>query len=154
MTLAAHAAIGAAIGISVGNPALAFLFGFISHFIADAIPHGDSAEANEFWSTRKVKKSSAAIVVIDAIVAMFVILWLASSDLITPWGAFTWGIVGGLLPDLLVGLYEWKRIDILKSFNRFHADCHNFFTKKHGDIPLHWSLVAQFALIIFIGGKI
>lgn len=41
MVFTTHAITGAGIGILSGNPILAFIFGIISHFILDALPHFD-----------------------------------------------------------------------------------------------------------------
>lgn len=41
MTGFVHAALGAAIGRAVKNPALAFGAGFVSHIIGDVVPHHD-----------------------------------------------------------------------------------------------------------------
>lgn len=150
MTLTAHATIGAAIGIALGNPILGFFLGFISHFIADAIPHGDSQMADHFRKNRKATKKDVAYVVVDAITMVFVVLLIASINVITAWPAFVWGIIGSLLPDLLVGIYEWKRLPLLKGFNTFHFRCHNIITDRWGDISLSWSLAAQVGLVLLL----
>jgi hypothetical protein len=46
MTLTTHATLGAVIGRATGNPVLAFIFGFISHFLIDMVPHGDTGLAD------------------------------------------------------------------------------------------------------------
>ncbi len=49
MTLTTHVAIGAGIGVLVGNPELGFVLGLVSHFMVDMIPHGDTLLADRFY---------------------------------------------------------------------------------------------------------
>jgi hypothetical protein len=154
MTLTTHATLGAVIGHTVGTPFLAFIFGFISHFLIDVIPHGDTGLADNY-RVRKVKRKTAlAYVMVDGIFALFFVLMLANTRNIEMMNAYTWGIVGGVLPDLIVGLYEITKTPLLKWFNTLHFAFHDFFVKRKGDVPLYYAILAQVVLIAYLQTKL
>jgi hypothetical protein len=153
MTLTTHATIGAIIGQATGNPALAFMFGFISHFIADMIPHGDSVTSNNFRVLKCKRKRAVAYVTVDAAIAIFFVLMLSNTKDIESMRTFSWGIVGGVLPDFLVGLYDLTKYPLLRWVNRLHFYFHNFFVKRRGDVPLFYSLLAQILLVAYLQTK-
>ncbi len=154
MTLTTHATLGAVIGHAVGNPLLAFVFGFISHFLIDMIPHGDTGMSDNFRVHKVKRKQAVAYVVVDAIVAVLFVLLLANTRDIDSMRTFSWGIVGSVLPDLLVGFYEITKTPLLKWFNQVHFYFHDFFVKKKGDVPLYYALMAQIVLIAYLQTKL
>lgn len=154
MTLTTHATIGAVIGHVVGNPVLAFIYGFASHLLVDMIPHGDSVLADNYKVHKKNKKTALAYVMVDAIVAMFFILMMANAEGLSSMQAFTWGVIGGVLPDLLTGVYEITKTPLLKWFNTFHFYFHDFVVKRKGDVPLKYALLAQIVFVVFLQSKL
>ncbi len=154
MTLTTHATIGAVIGHAVGNPLWAFIFGFISHFIVDMIPHGDTGLSDNFRIHKRKRKRAVAYVVIDAIVALFFVLIIANTRDIESVRTFSWGIVGGVLPDLIVGLFEVTKAPFLRWFIRFHFFFHDFFVQRKGDVPLYYAIMAQIVLIAYLQTKL
>lgn len=154
MTLTTHATVGAVIGHVVGVPALAFVFGFISHFLIDMIPHGDTGLSDNFRVHKRKQKQAVAFVVIDSIAAIFFVLLLANVKDIVSIQAFTWGIAGSVLPDLLIGIYEITKTRFLKWFNTMHFFFHDYFTKRRGDVPLYYALLAQIVLIAYLQTKL
>ena len=154
MTLTTHATLGAVIGHATGNPFLAFVFGFISHFLIDMIPHGDTGLADNFRVHKHHRKQTVAYVMVDAVFALFFVLLLANTRDIISMRTFSWGIVGGVLPDLLVGLYDLTKSPLLRWFNRIHFFFHDFFVKRKGDVPLYYALLAQIVLIAYLQTKL
>ena len=154
MTLTTHATLGAVIGRATGNPALAFVFGFISHFLIDMIPHGDTGLADNFRVRHYHRKRAVAYVAVDAVFALFFVLLLANTRDIDSMRTFSWGIVGGVLPDLLVGLYDLTKSPMLRWFNKMHFFFHDFFVKRKGDVPLYYALLAQVVLIAYLQTKL
>jgi hypothetical protein len=150
MTLTTHAAIGAAIGSAVGNPVLGFTLGAASHFLVDMIPHGDNQLADLFRIHKKRRKLAVAYVMVDAVIAMYMVMaiFLVRTDGTNV--AFAAAVAGSILPDLLVGLSEIFRAKILKQFCRFHFFFHDFFSRKHGDVPLKWALIGQVVFIALL----
>jgi hypothetical protein len=154
MTLTTHATLGAVIGKATGNPLLAFVFGFLTHFLIDLVPHGDTGLSDNFRVHKRRQKQAVAYVVVDAIVAIFFVLLLANTKDIASVRTFTWGIIGGVLPDLLVGLYEVTKSPLLRWFNALHFYFHDFFVKRRGEVPLYYALLAQIVLIAYLQTKL
>src|SRR3989338_699504 len=154
MTLTTHATLGAVIGKASGNPVLAFLLGAASHFLIDMIPHGDSGLSDNFRIHKKKQKRAVAYVAVDAIVAIFFVLLLANTRDVGDMQLFTWGIIGGVLPDFLIGIYEITKTPLLKWFYRLHFYFHDFFVRRKGDVPLYYALLAQVVLIAYLQTKL
>lgn len=150
MTLTTHATLGAVIGHAVGNPILAFVFGFISHLLIDMIPHGDTVLADNYKVHKKDRKKALAYVMVDAIVAIFFVLLLTNTKSLGDMQPFTWGIIGGVLPDLLTGIYEITKTKWLKKFNEIHFLFHDCVVKRKGDVRLKHALVAQAVFIVLL----
>ena len=154
MTLTTHATIGAVIGKATGNPLLAFIFGFISHFIVDIIPHGDTGLSDGFRVTKNKRKRAIAYSMIDACVAIFFILMLANTRDINSMRTFTWGIVGAVLPDLLVAIYDFTSTPLLKWLYKLHFYFHDLVVKRKGDVPLYYAVLAQVVIISYLQTKL
>lgn len=123
MFLTVHASIGGLIGERfAANQWLAFVFGFLSHFVFDAIPHGDKVDIN-----KKNKQSLYLVVAFDfMLVFILMLIWLYWFNL--PDGRMLlMGMFGALLPDGLWGIYEQLKIKKLKFFYKFHNYIHNIF---------------------------
>ncbi|NQV89697.1 MAG: hypothetical protein HQ488_05215 [Parcubacteria group bacterium] len=154
MTLTTHATLGAVIGHATGNSVLAFIFAFISHFLIDMIPHGDTGLADNYKIHHRHKKRALAYVTADAVFAIFFVLLLANTRDIISMRTFSWGIVGGVLPDLIVGIYEITKTPLLRWFNTLHFAFHDFFVKRKGDVPLYYAILAQVVLIAYLQTKL
>lgn len=154
MTLTTHAVLGAVIGQASGSPISAFIGGFISHLLIDMIPHGDAGLSDNFRIHKRKQTQAVAYVMVDAIVAILFVLFLANTKDIESVRTFTWGIIGGVLPDLMVGVYEITKTPLLKWFNWVHFFFHDFFVKRRGDVPLYYALLAQIILIAYLQTKL
>ena len=107
MFLTVHAPAGALLGVLFGNPFFAFIFGVLSHFFLDAIPHGDR-EVRE-WLEKKQYKKYFAVVVTDFFLLgleLAVLYWWFNHEKITsPFPLLEKervvlvGIIGAILPD-------------------------------------------------------
>lgn len=150
MTLTTHAAIGAAIGSAVGNPVLGFVLGAVSHFAVDMIPHGDTKLADLFRIHKKHRKLAAAYVMVDGVLAMYMIMAVFLVRTNGTHLAFAAAISGSILPDLLVGLSDILRLKPLKMFCKFHFYFHDFFSRRFGDVKLRYALVAQAIFIAIL----
>ncbi|PJA47715.1 hypothetical protein CO172_00450 [Candidatus Uhrbacteria bacterium CG_4_9_14_3_um_filter_36_7] len=150
MTYTTHTAIGAVIGQISGHPILGFLLAFFVHFLVDMIPHGDSKISDNYRIYKRKRKQAIAYVMIDTTIAIFFILFLFNIKDIVNTRMITWGIIGSVLPDTLIGLYEVTKWKYLKSFYHLHFVFHNYVTKRHGDIPLSYAIFGQIILIILL----
>jgi len=154
MTLTTHATLGAVIGHAVGNPVLAFVLGFASHLLIDMVPHGDSGISDNFRVHKRRQKQAVAYVAVDAVVSILFVLLLINLKDIDATRTFTWGIIGGVLPDMLVGLFVITKTKYLRWFNTLHFYFHDFFIKRRGDVPLYYALLAQIVLIAYLQTKL
>jgi hypothetical protein len=150
MTLTTHATVGTLIGYAIGEPLAGFVLGFISHLLLDMIPHGDYELGRSVRRSRANLKKAIAFITLDAIVAIFFILWLVNWKDLIPIQAISWAVVGAVLPDLLVGLYDISKSKWLKPFNTLHFHFHDLWHRKRKDLPLGHALVIQAVIIILI----
>lgn len=163
MFLAVHAAIGALAGNAVANPPEAFALGFISHFLTDMIPHGD-LHVYHGYKSGKHRRLAIIYVAVDALMTIaLVALILAGREYFHPLNV-SMGILGGLLPDLLVGVFEvvkptshWAYRQLAK-FHAFHMKNHKVIVKRFKrfeyDIPLKWGMLLQAITLFFLMRRI
>lgn len=149
MTLTTHATIGAVIGAATGNVLLAFLFGLLSHFLVDIIPHGDR-DMYEGHKNKTAQKRALAFVTLDAIIAVMVVSLMFAFSEHTVNAIIAAGIIGAVIPDMIIGMHEILRIKSLEWFHKLHFFFHNMISDKWGDIPLKHALAGQFVIVVFL----
>lgn len=156
MFITTHALIGALVAEQMPtHPYLAFFMGMVTHFLADIIPHGDSNLYKGYISGSKSKmRKAVAYVMLDGIVALFFVLFLFNTKFVEHRYAISLGIVGGVLPDLLVGLYEATQIQGLRWFHRVHFFFHNLISSRKGDIALHYGIAMQLVLLFVVWSQV
>ena len=128
MYLTPHAITGGIIGEKIGSPILAFALGFLSHFILDAIPHGDEAIGNP-KNTKGRKyyiKLLMKIEATDLLGLILFVIFLKYSDISNPLAVFA-GSAGAILPDILWGVNIFLDNKFLKFKERLHCLAHNPF---------------------------
>lgn len=128
MLVTFHAAAGAVIGEHIDHAYWAFIFAFLSHFVLDFIPHGDREHITHFALGQKLKYM-IGIRVADAILTLALsILIFKTSFFIHP-VSVAWGIIGAVIPDFFVGIFELTRIKHLKRFYYIHHLIHNAYER-------------------------
>ena len=150
MTLTTHAAIGTAIGYTIHQPLLGFTVGLLSHFLVDMIPHGDSVLAEQLKVHRVNVKRIIAYGTVDAVIALILILAMFNVGGFPSTASFTAAVVGSILPDLLIGIYELTKTKYLVWFNRLHFFFHDYFILKYKDTRLTYALAYQAVAVILI----
>lgn len=146
-------------GNAVGSPAAAFSLSFLLHFLLDMIPHGDLVVYEGYKKRRGIRKaiihtSLDALMVVIMLTIIFSLGHMISAEI-----AVAAGIVGGLLPDLLVALFEltqpkgtrWSGRQLTK-FHDWHMRNHVFLIKKffRGDVPLKYGYLIQAVVIVVL----
>jgi len=153
MFITTHAAIGALVGAAVPNRYLAFILGFLSHFLADRIPHGDEHMLDGYKSGEKVRRA-IAYVTIDSIIAVYATMLILSNAPAAIHASVKWGLIGSVLPDLLVGIYELTKIKpFFRRYVAFHHRNHHQWIAKyrHGkDIPFKWGVAYQIVVAVVL----
>lgn len=149
MFLTVHAASGLFIGSQVSSPWLAFILGFIFHWLLDFIPHGDErlidrSKISETGLKRKLFYSA----VIDTLGIIILFYWLTNSGLVVLTPSMLWGMLGAVAPDYLWGLHKITHIRILKPLHKIH---NYFHLKIQRQLPLRIGSIIQLAtLVLFI----
>ncbi|PIR94287.1 hypothetical protein COT97_02250 [Candidatus Falkowbacteria bacterium CG10_big_fil_rev_8_21_14_0_10_39_11] len=142
-----HGAAGAFIGERINSIPLTFIISFITHFLFDIIPHGDHDNVIAFKTEKKIKQV-VGLIAVDAVLGlMFLSLYFSQ---VKNTGANIYpiiaGIFGGVLPDLLVGLYQMNKKYFFR-FNFIHMRIHELIKFR---IPLKVAFVLQILFIIII----
>lgn len=151
MFITTHAAIATIAGTQIANPIFAFIAGVILHFAFDIIPHGDSNLGKSWFGfqLRKFREAERlrAILMYGTLDSCALVLYLlfifrtfdfARSDNVT------WAILGGILPDILVVIYQFFKLKPLKGFYKLHNKIHFILTSEiHNDIPMRYSFLLQ-----------
>lgn len=150
MTLTTHVAIGAGIGVLVGEPTLGFILGAISHFMVDMIPHGDTLLADRYYINNE-KLAPVAYTTFDAafsiVLLMFLVAIKPDSVANIPFSA---AVIGSILPDLLLGVRDiFKHNKALQAYHRFHFFFHDYFSRQYGDVSLKSAIAAQ-TIFVFV----
>ncbi|MFA4871469.1 MAG: hypothetical protein WC610_00150 [Patescibacteria group bacterium] len=159
MFITVHAAAATLIGKKVASVPLAFVLGLISHFILDIIPHGDQKLGKKFFGFRfnlipREKKGIRILAlygIIDALALIGFLLYLFRTFEFADSDSVTWAIIGGILPDALVGIYMVGKFKFLKWFFDLHSKIHYLWLNKiKKDIPLRWGVLMQVITFIII----
>ena len=124
MFITVHAVSGALIGDATNNLALAFVVGFLSHFLFDAVPHGDQNLLDTATTHRAKTIRWGLIGVVDATVMTALLGWLVLRNEFTFLLPTLVGAFGAILPDILSGLsmlLPWKWLATIREANhRMH----------------------------------
>jgi len=118
MVLTPHMLIGAAIGSQVSSSWLAFLFGLISHYLIDSIPHWEYIDRANASDPGHVKQ-----ILLDFVIGIILILALVWSDLNM---IIVIAVMGSILPDFLHGMCYNFNIKWLKPHLLMHHKIHSF----------------------------
>jgi hypothetical protein len=165
MFITIHAATGALIGTQVSNPLFSFIINFALHFLMDIIPHGDKELGKRFFGLLDKKlseeekiKSLAAYGLLDYIVLVFFLLFMFKNFYFAKDDGVIWGIIGAIVPDLLVATYVLTKSKTLKWFFDFHKWNHHLLIgRMKNDIPLKMGIALQaliFTVLFIILSKI
>jgi hypothetical protein len=150
MFVATHATVGALFGEVLPNhPLLTFALAFVVHFLMDLIPHGDSLLCHKFAKGEKTKLA-VTIQITDMIVMVIFAVYLCTQVIVHQRFAVIMGIIGGVLPDALVALYELFHFKCLKKFHHIHKFFHNWLTSRIGDLSLVNGMIMESAILTTI----
>lgn len=140
MTATGHAIIGTVIAAKIGNPALAIPIAFASHFLADALPHWDTATNRDKKSKTRFLVETFADVSIGFILSLGLLVWLFPATNMLY--AFMLIIVSEL-PDWLTAPYLFFTIKA-QPFLAIYKLQKKFDT----ELGLPWGFINQAAVLI------
>lgn len=125
----------------------AFIIGFISHFILDAIPHGDKEMEN--WSDEKRTKLMPIIGFFD-IIALLLVWYVINKYLHLPFDISLFLILGAIAPDAIqVAYMAFSKKPFSNRYYEFHEHIHLLMSKKLISIKIGF-FIQLFALFFFI----
>jgi len=114
---------------------------------------GDEHMLDGYKSGEKIKRA-VAYVTIDSVIAMYVTLLILSNAPAHLHAAMKWGLIGSILPDLLVGVYEVTKIaPFFRRFTAWHHKNHHHWIGKYRkgkDIPFKWGVAYQVVAAIIL----
>lgn len=156
MFLTVHAAAGVAIGTFVPNVPLAFGLGLLSHFLLDRVPHYDPpmapGTAKDGVLRHPVFRRFMAIAAVDLALAAMLTTVLAKSLPHIAWINLAAGAFGGVLPDLLFGLYRLTNNRWLAIYNRWHEA--NHVNPEKFPMPFVMGITTQLVTLVICLGLI
>lgn len=154
MLLVVHASVGAIIGKKVSHAGFAFIMSFVAHFLMDFVPHGDH-EIVRNYQQKKQMRQLYFFLLSDVFATLFFItaIILAESSHLS--ASMTWGLIGGILPDLLMVSFFLTKGKLLKRFAKLHNKIHCYLEdQKSTTISMGYGLVIQFLIMIYFMGTI
>lgn len=143
MFLTVHAATGIIIGQYVPNPLFAFIIGFVSHYIFDIIPHGDSKAPEKYKNPIHIAFAG----IIDLVVLSLFLIFLFFNQVELLRLNILLAVLGSMLPDILQAFYFVYRKKIFKKLQIFHNFWHDLISHKYA-FPLWLGLSFQLLLLI------
>ncbi len=142
MTSTAHALIGTVIAAKVGNPALAIPIALASHFLADSVPHWDTAYHRRQKSKTRLITTSLIDLVFGFILAWALIVFLFPSTNLAY--AFII-IIASQLPDWLTVPYLFLNFNF-PPFSTMYKIQKKFDT--HLGLP--WGFTNQVVVVVVL----
>lgn len=153
MFLTVHAAAGLYLGSQIQSPWLAFLIGYLSHWLLDLIPHGDENIIERFkYTETQLKWRFFFAAAIDTLGVIIIFYFFTKSEalILTP-GTIA-GMFGAVAPDYLWGMHKVTGFKLLKPLhqlhNKFHRLLANVMPAKHGALIQTLVFISLILLII------
>lgn len=150
-----HATAGLLLATVMPDPVSAFLVGVGSHYVLDAVPHGDT-NFGQWLTGGHAKRRIAVVESLDLGLAAIVVLGLLLNHPGKWWVTLVAGAVGGITPDLLWGLrfvLDSKniRIPLVTPLLHHHDRWHTWGHAKHPyDLPFAVGIILQGLLISLV----
>ena len=146
MFLTVHSATGLLIGQYVKNPLLAFFAGFISHYLFDIIPHGDTQVPKQYQNL--VYITLAGIIDLAVMISYLLIFMLFTNHFLFLSQIFA--ILGCLLPDCLQFIYYlYPHQKKLQKIQNFHNFFHELISNKF-EFSLLKGIIFQLLLFLLL----
>lgn len=161
MLFTPHAITGAAISVVSGNPAIGFIFSYLSHHILDSLPHFDQGsfyidkDKGPIWAGAKYEekkkfkvKRDWIILFIDMALACILSLYILANLKLALWPFYILGAAAGLLPDIMDVSPFWKDKFRNTRFGKKYHALHEFFHWPLSIKYWHIGLATQITIII------
>ncbi len=128
---------------------LACVLAFISHFLIDIVPHGDTDLYRGYLNGNRRKMAIFTTVVDAAIAAGLLVFFILRAP--SGYGLSTLFILlFSAAPDILVGFQELLPTRFLNCFHRVHFFFHGLITRQVGDVSHVAGLGIEAVLVVLI----
>lgn len=150
-----HATAGLLLATVMPDPISAFVVGAGSHYLLDAIPHGDTGLGSWLTGGHAVRRI-VTVESVDLGLAAIVVLGFIANHTGQRWVKLVAGAIGGVTPDILWGMrYMLDRnhiqIPLLTPFLHRHDRWHNWGHAKHRyDVNFTVGLITQAVLLFLV----
>jgi hypothetical protein len=144
MFLFAHAAIGAAVAPLAGSPLPAFIIGWATHYLADAVPHGDESLGR--WATARNEVGRFAFLAAVDLLLLAAILAAVFAARGFDWTVLA-GAIGATAPDFLWGLEKIFKRQLFGPLQNWHKWAHGLIRHK---LPTAAGLALQFSVAVVL----
>jgi len=118
MIITPHMLVGAAIGAQTSNIWAAFSFGFLSHFLLDALPHWDYLRKIDISKSSHRRKMGFDLIL--GTVSVLIFVWFYPENFLF----LIVGALAALIPDCIQYLYYTFNISWLERISWFHEKVH------------------------------
>lgn len=146
-----HLLFGAAIGVVIPNPYIAFPVGWASHYLMDALPHVDPGNFRNPAIAPKMGRDLegwemifAGVDMLIGVTALFLVWNLRDRS-----PAVLWGAIGCITPDLLDNVPWWNKLvwrnPYLHRLALMHKTLH---FPSYLDKRKWWGLVAPLVFLV------
>ena len=147
MVITPHALVGASLATTTDNYYVAFLLGFLSHFLVDMIPHLDPGT---FFEDRNQKWPVWVYIYVFSEIIIFPIVFYFLFRHRSDFAIIVVGAVGGITVDIFDGnpisafLKNWP---VFKQLHWLHERLHFYINKRYW----YWGLLTE---LVIIGGTL
>lgn len=148
-----HATVGLFVATVMPDPVSAFLAGVGTHYLLDAIPHGDTGVGDWLRAPGAVRRI-IRVESIDLGLTVIIVALLLTGHPSNQWLKLIFGGLGGIIPDLLWGLRfvldrrQWH-IPLLSRFVHLHDRWHKWgHAKAAYDVPFTVGIMIQIVFLV------
>ncbi|MDD5749947.1 MAG: hypothetical protein PHO91_04220 [Patescibacteria group bacterium] len=134
MFITPHTSVAIWISTRVGDPLLAFVFGVVSHFILDIIPHGDDNIADHKKEKKEKLIYLMRIAFVDVFLACLLLYFFISSGSPVDYWVLFGAVLGAWLPDFAWITIEMLKLHTLYWYVFYHGKLHNFFNWQYSPV--------------------
>jgi len=152
MFLTIHGSAAILISEQTNSIYLAFILGFISHFILDFLPHENNRLKKWVKDKNEIKKYFFLALADFSLLSIITAILFYKLTFANPWIIIT-GIFGSILPDILWGIHKVTKWKFLKKYHDFHSWIHSIWEpdlKPYQVVILQGGLLILFLSIIII----
>lgn len=134
MFLTSHATAALWITTKTDDPLLAFVLGFVSHFVLDIIPHGDETIGHHIADMRKRYYYLAKVALVDVIFSIAMVWFYVSQKTDISRLVIACAVFGSWLPDFMwlanIKL-KWRSLTI---YTKIHDRIHRIINYQYSPV--------------------